>query len=83
MAGLLYLDKLQSSTPVTFTPQHPKLDARNCPVTNLAETVRAAHDYLTRTGLPSQRGDVVTVTSFAPINTLVTHTHIINLSDAL
>jgi hypothetical protein len=83
MAGLLFLDKLQSSNPVTFIPPHPKLDALNCSVTHLAENVRAARDYFTRTGLPSQRGDVVTVTSLAPINTLVTHTHIMNLSDAL
>jgi hypothetical protein len=64
-------------------PPFKNLDSLTCPVEHLAEVVRTVRDHLDRAGLSTTRGDVVTVTSMSPINTVVTHTHVMNLSAAL
>jgi hypothetical protein len=83
MAGLLHLKKRNAQ--LSFTPPTKFLDPLEGPIERLTECFCSVHDYCDSTSIPTStaRCDKHTVTSLAPVNTIVAHCHIISLASAL
>jgi hypothetical protein len=83
MAGFLHLEKLNAS--INFNPPSKFLNPLESPIEQVAENLRAIEDYCARTSIPTSlaRGDQHTITSLAPVNTIVSTCNVLILSVAI